>query len=181
MFCGQTIGKISRLLLFYITFKTTIFTVNKIYPFIKKCAPKKHFWRFYAAVKDKNATYSKLNLPDVKKLIACATIQGLKNSPESPCSESVLDVICAICTNRSQVTLFFDSSLVLTSFSILFIPFITFYCIFFKMTFFQSSKLKAPPATSSRGRGSGVFLRYFTFIYESSSAVSSSSEIRCAT
>ena len=51
MFCGQMIGKFTCLLLFYIAFKTAVFTVNLNYPLLKICGVKTTFFAIFPLIK----------------------------------------------------------------------------------------------------------------------------------
>jgi len=82
-----------------------------------------------------NSQKSKSELPRHKKSIARATIF----SPLVPLKNTQIQIgfvyLCAVCTNRSQIGIFFDKPMYFTPFFWIFEYFNTFFYIFFKTAF----------------------------------------------
>ena len=74
------IGKIARLLHFHIAFFKVIFTVNIIYPILKKYANKPLFSQIHPAPKTAKPAMGNFHLPHTIKIIARAT----NNHPQEP-------------------------------------------------------------------------------------------------
>ena len=86
-------------------------------------------------------------------MIACATNQKPEQAHQSARGGFIFSVICAICTNRTQTSLFFVNSPSHTLFYALFLPYFTFVYIFFKSTNFHCLQPKIPSEHSvPRGR-----------------------------
>ena len=143
-YCGQMIGKITHLSLFHTSFFQVIFTVNIIYQIHKKYANKTPFSQIYPTKFKLNLAIGNFYLPITLKLIARATNNRPQRPPKSTCSDLKFSVICAICTNRTQASLFFALIGILFPFFALFLPFITFYYIFFETRFCHFKYRKVP-------------------------------------
>ena len=127
-------------------------------------ALKRVFSQFSRLLNSAKDVYSNLYLLFIKKLIAHATIQGCSGGIKTPRERSDFDAICAICTNRTQASLFLDPTLLYVCFFILFLLLFTFYNIIFLNAFFRVINKKHPLRTLASKGDDGCIFHYLPFV-----------------